>query len=140
MNIEDKKCVIVLEESLPAGILANTAAILGITLGRMLPDIVGPNVSDREGHTHAGIIQLPLPILRGNSASLRQLRDKLLTPEYADLTSADFTDLAQGCKTYSEFMEKMSACSGDHLAYIGIAICGDRRKVNRLTGSMPLLR
>lgn len=31
---QDKKCVIVIDENILLGILANTAAILGITLGK----------------------------------------------------------------------------------------------------------
>lgn len=33
MNVENEKCVIVVDENLPLGIIANTAAILGITMG-----------------------------------------------------------------------------------------------------------
>ena len=52
----------------------------------------------------------------------------------------DFSDTAQSCKTYGEFMGKMAQVSGDELNYFGLAICGSKRKVNKLTGSMPLLR
>lgn len=52
----------------------------------------------------------------------------------------DFSDLAQGCKTYDEFVEKMRGVPESALRYFGIAICGAKKKVNRLTGSMLLLR
>ena len=52
----------------------------------------------------------------------------------------DFSDLAQSCKTYDEFMEKMGQVPESTLQYFGIAICGAKTKVNKLTGSMPLLR
>lgn len=55
-------------------------------------------------------------------------------------TAADFSGLAQGCKTYDEFIEKMSRAPESSLQYFGVAICGPKRKVNQLTGSMPLLR
>ena len=61
-------------------------------------------------------------------------------PEYQELSVVDFSDLAQGCKTYSEFLEKMAATQESTLRYLGLAICGPKKKVNRLTGSMPLLR
>ena len=59
---------------------------------------------------------------------------------FQELTAVDFSDLAQGCKTYGEFVEKMGRVPESDLRYLGIAICGAKRKVNRLTGSMPLLR
>lgn len=45
-----------------------------------------------------------------------------------------------GCRTYGEFVEKMAAVPERELAYLGIALCGPRKQVDRLTGSIPLLR
>lgn len=130
----------IIDEKLPIGIIANTAAILGITLGMKMPDVVGTDVADREGNTHIGIIQFPVPVLKGTSEIMRQLRSKLFSEEYADLTVVDFTDLAQSCKTYDEFIRKMSECSENDLSYIGIAVCGNKKKINKLTGNFPLLK
>ena len=52
----------------------------------------------------------------------------------------DFSGLAQGCKTYDEFIEKMKDVPETKLNYFGVAICGAKKKVNKLTGSMALLR
>lgn len=138
--METDKCVMVLDDTLPLGILANTAAILGITMGMKRPDVVGETVTDRDGNSHTGIIRFPVPILKGDIESLHELRSKLFLAEYADLTVVDFTDLAQRCKTYGEFVEQMAACAEHEFRYLGIAVCGDRRKVSRLTGSLPLLK
>lgn len=140
MYEETEKCVIVMDEKLPLGILANTAAILGITIGRKLPHVVGQDVVDLKGNTHMGIIRFPVPILKGNQEKLRELRAKLFTPQFADVTAVDFNDLAQSSKTYEEFVEKMEGCTEEKLHYMGIAICGDKKKINKLTGSLPLLK
>lgn len=34
---QETKCVEIIDENLPLGILANTAAILGITIGKQMP-------------------------------------------------------------------------------------------------------
>lgn len=140
MNVESEKCVIVVDENLPLGIIANTAAILGITMGMKMPDVVGNDVIDLDGNPHMGIIQFPIPILKGNTEILKNLRTKLFEPQSAELTVVDFSDLAQGCKTYDEFIGKMEKTSESELKYIGIAICGNKKQVNKLTGNMPLLR
>ena len=140
MNVENEKCVIVVDENLPLGIIANTAAILGITMGMKMPDVVGNDVLDLEGNAHMGIIQFPLPILKGNTEILKKLRTKLFEPQFSELTVVDFSDLAQGCKTYNEFIGKMANTSESRLNYIGIAVCGNKKQINKLTGSMPLLR
>lgn len=140
MDWRNETCVMVLDESLPLGIIANTAAILGITLGKKLPEAVGADVADQSGREHLGIIGFPVPILRGSRPVIKQIREKLYQPDFQELTVVDFSDLAQGCKTYDEFLEKMSRTPESTLQYLGIAICGARKKVHKLTGSMPLLR
>ena len=140
MDLQNEKCVMVIDERLPLGIIANTAAIIGITLGKKMPEVVGADVTDKTGREHLGIIAFPVPILKGNVESLKAIREKLYEPEFSDLTVVDFSDLAQSCKTYDEFIRKMKNTAEVELNYFGIAICGAKKKVNKLTGSMALLR
>jgi len=132
MNVQNEKCVIVIDESLPIGIIANTAAIMGISLGKNMPHVVGSDVQDLDGYRHPGIIELPVPILKSSSEKIKELREKLYQEDYSELTVIDFSDLAQSYK--------MSQSHESSLEYFGIAICGSKKKINRLTGSMPLLR
>ena len=140
MDRQNEKCVMVIDESLPLGIIANTAAIMGITLGKKMPEVVGGDVYDQTGREHLGIIEFPVPILKGDAGCIKEMRERLYEPEYEGLTVVDFSDLAQGCKTYDEFIGKMGMTSGSELNYYGIAVCGEKKKVNKLTGSMGLLR
>jgi len=140
MDVQNEKCVMVIDERLPLGLIANTAAIMGITLGKEMPEVVGMDVLDGSGKEHPGIIEFPVPILKGTPDTIRELRAKLYEPEFAELKTVDFSSLAQGCKTYDEFIEKMRETPGDSLQYMGIAVCGAKKKVNKLTGSMGLLR
>lgn len=140
MDLQNKKCVMVIDENLPLGIVANTAAIMGITLGKKMPEVVGSDVIDKTGNEHLGIIEFPVPILKGNIDSIKAIREKLYEPDFSDLTVVDFSDLAQSCKTYNEFIEKMAGVPESTLQYFGLAICGAKKKINKLTGSMPLLR
>jgi len=134
------KCVMVIDEELPMGIIANTAAILGVTMGKQMPETVGSNVIDKTGNVHLGIVNLPIPILKGQATLLKELREKLYQPEFAGMTVVDFSDVAQGCKVYDEFIYKIAEVQEKELQYFGIAICGTKKKVNKLTGNMPLLR
>ncbi|WP_243095313.1 DUF2000 domain-containing protein [Lachnotalea sp. AF33-28] len=115
-------------------------AIMGITLGKKMPEVVGADVADKTGNRHLGIIEFPVPVLKGNMKELKAIREKLYEPEFSDLTVVDFSDLAQGCKAYDEFIEKMGSTAEQELKYLGLTICGTKKKVNKLTGSMPLLR
>ncbi len=140
MDLNSTKCVMIIDEKLPAGVIANTAAILGITLGKRFPEAVGTDVSDKSGNAHLGIIEFPVPILRGSPQLIREVRQRLYTKEFKDVTAVDFSDTAQGCKTYDEFVKKIAETEEENLLYLGIGLFGAKKKINKLTGSLPLLK
>lgn len=132
------KCVMVLDEELPAGLLANTASILALTLGRRLDSIIGPDVKDGSGSVHVGITTIPIPILKANDEVLRDIRMK--AEEAEDLLVVDVTDAAQMAKTYEDYTRKIAAIPSEGLKYLGVALYGSKKPVNKLTGSLPLLK
>ena len=140
MNLQYEKCVMIIDEQLPLGIIANTAAVMGITLGKNIPEVVGNDVYDKTGNKHLGIITFPIPILKGDIQTIKAIRQKLYQSEFSDLIVVDFSDIAQACKNYIEFISKMQSVTEAELNYIGIAICGTKKKINKLTGNMALLK
>jgi hypothetical protein len=134
------KCVLIVDEALPAGVLANTAVILGITLGRLVPEYIGQDVLDGSGHIHKGIVSQPIPVLKGNASLLKTLRGKLYTSSFEDVTVVDFSDIAQNCHIYDEFLLAAKFTPETDFTYLGLLLYGDKKKVNKLTGSMPLLK
>jgi len=64
----------------------------------------------------------------------------LYQPEFSELTVVDFSDVAQSCKTYDEFIRKIACVPEMDINYFGLAICGNKKQINKLTGNMPLLR
>ena len=64
----------VLDEDLPQGILCNTSAIMGITLGKYIASTVGENVVDQDNFLHLGIIQFPVPILKASKEKIKEMR------------------------------------------------------------------
>ena len=140
MSNSDMKCVMIIDPELPIGIIANTSAILGITLGKHIPEQVGADITDASNQSHLGIITIPVTMLRGDKAILKELRERLYGPEYNDLVVVDFSDVAQGCNVYGEYAAKAAVTPAQDHKYLGVAIYGNKKKVNKLTGSMPLLR
>lgn len=140
MELQMSKCVMVIDENLPIGLIANTAAILGTTLGKKRPDILGEDFVDQAGNNHLGIVTTPIPILKGNKDLIKTIRNRLFEPEFKDLIVVDFSNIAQGCNSYPDFVKQMAQAQEEEIQYMGIGICGEKKKVNRLTGSMGLLR
>lgn len=140
MESNNDKCVMVIDEALPLGIIANTAGILGITLGKHIPENVGPDVYDKNGNAHCGIITIPVPILKAGSEKIREIREQLYRPEFSNLIAVDFSDVAQSCNVYDEYTKKAAGTEENQFRYFGIGICGSKKLVNTLTGNLPLLR
>ncbi len=140
MSDSNMKCVMIIDSELPIGIVANTSAILGITLGKHIPEQIGADVIDASSQSHLGIITIPVTMLRGDKVILKNLRERLYGPEFIDLVVVDFSDVAQSCNIYSEYITKAATTTEQNHNYFGIAIYGNKKKVNKLTGFMPLLR
>lgn len=58
MEHSNEKCVMVINAELPLGLIANTAGILGVTLGKLAPQIVGEDVVDQSGNSHRGVVAI----------------------------------------------------------------------------------
>jgi hypothetical protein len=130
------KCAIVVSEDLPAGLAANAASVLSVTLGHRIDGLVGADVKDADGVAHPGIIYLPLPILKAPRDKVAAIIEAAATDE---LFFVSFSALAQSCRTYEEYTDKMATTPTADLDSVGIGLHGPQKRVNRLIGSLPLL-
>lgn len=139
MSGPEHKLAIVIDRELTGGLVANTAAVLAMSLGSRLESVIGPDLKDADGNPHLGITTLPIPVLVTDQAELKQLRRR--AHESADdILLVDFPDRAQRSRTYDEYSEQLAAAGEDDLSYLGIAFFGPRKPIQKLTGSLPLLR
>lgn len=133
----EEKCVLVADSSLPAGVLANTAAILGVTLGVRFPQAVGPDVADGSGALHPGIITLPIPVLKSNAAGLRALRSRLGEPPFEGVFTADFSDVARRCRTYPEYVTSAAGTPEREFTYLALLLWGPKSRSTGSQGAYP---
>lgn len=138
MDERSVKCVMVIDEHLPVGLAVNTAAVLALTLGSKIEALIGPDVLDGAERVHLGITTLPIPILKADAEALKRLW--LRATEVGNLFVVDFTDAAQTTHTYEHYMRKIADVPSEQLQYLGVALYGKKETVNKLTGSLPLLK
>ena len=134
------KLVMVVNKDLPLGLIANTTAVLGITVGRLFEEVVGPDIYDADGNLHLGITSRVIPILAGTGEQIRTIRDRAVEDGNEDIQVIDFSEIAQKCKSYNDYREHLSNMKYEDIYYLGICMYGPVKKINKLTGSMPLLR
>jgi hypothetical protein len=132
-----ERCVIVVDQALPPGRAANAAAVLALTLGAMMPALVGDELVDADGYPHPGLIPIGLAILRASSSDLTTLRARALDSE---LGVIDFPAFGQQTNDYHEVRSHVARTPTTQLEYLGLALHGSRRAVTKLTGNFPLLR
>ncbi|WP_028923176.1 DUF2000 domain-containing protein [Pseudonocardia acaciae] len=132
------KCAIVVSDELPTGLAVNAASVLSLTMGHRVDGLVGVDVKDADGVTHPGIIHTPLPILVAPRERVNTIARASAGRD--DMFFVGFSSLAQACRTYEEYIDKMGATPTAELTSVGVGLYGPRKQVNKLVGSLPLLR
>ena len=133
-----QKYVIVIDCKLSVGLAANTAAVLSLTVGKMVEEIIGPDLEDRAGDRHLGITTIPVAILRADRERIKQIRAQAAQTDH--LMLVDFCNVAQISKTYEDYRTRLAAVPAEQLKYLGIALFGDTKEVTKLTGNLALMR
>ena len=133
-----EKCVIILDENLPLGLLANASSVLAMTIGHKVSKIIGADIKDASNNNHLGITSAVLPILKTSTKSLSEICER--AKQSTDIIVVDFCDLAQKSKCYDDYTKLLENTKADELNYLGVALYGNKKIVNSLSGSLPLLR
>lgn len=132
------KVAMIIDENLPLGLMANTAAVLGVSLGHSQDSVVGWEVVDADGSAHAAITNTPIPLLAASADALKEIRTSAL--KQPQLQVIDFCETAQTARHYEQYAARLAQQGAAELCYRGICLCGPTKQVNQLTGSLRLLR
>jgi hypothetical protein len=132
------RAAVVIDGGLPSGHAANAAAVLSVTLGSVVDGLPGPDAIDGSGGRHPGLIPFGLPILAGSADTIRAMRDRAAGAE--DVTVIDFPMQGQQTNDYDEFCAMVAGTPAAELRYLGVAVYGPRRVINKLVGGFSLLR
>ncbi|MCY6351067.1 DUF2000 domain-containing protein [Bacteroides fragilis] len=92
------KCVLVIDNAQPTGIVANIASVLSMTLGCKVNNIVSHDVYDKQGEKHLGITQLPIPILGASQEKIKEIRKLFNSLKIEELVLVDFLLLLNNLK------------------------------------------
>lgn len=131
------RCVAIVDNSLTAGHAANAVAVMSITLGAQVPELMGGDLVDAEGETLPGLIPQGITILAAPRDTLRELRTKARA---AGLDVIAMPTLGQQTNDYEDVRRNVAKMATDEVEFLGVILYGPRNIVKRLTGSLPLLR
>lgn len=132
------KIVMVVNNELSVGLAANTTAVLGISLGNDKKEIIGPICKDGSGIVHKGITSKTIPILGTNGKTLKLIYNKSIQDSLVDVI--DFNQVAQGCRSYSDYLHKLLNTDNKDIEFSGLCLSGPTKQIEKLTGSLSLYR
>lgn len=136
---EDFRIAIVVNPTLPFGLIANTAAAIGIGLAARLPVLAGQQLSDAQNRSIDISSRLPVPILQAEDEVIRALLLKALDTR-TNAAVVPFPAFARSLHAYADYEATFPSRNLAEEAIDGLGLAGPAKWVKSLTGSLKLLR
>lgn len=131
------RCVLIMNEEITGGYLANAIAVIALTVGKRHPYLAGAPLIDASGFEHPGLIPTGIPMLQTSGEKLKELRIQALEKGF---DVVDFSKEGQQTKDYEEYLSMMSMIKTENVEYLGIAIIGTKNGVSKLTKHIDMIR
>ncbi|MGM3160250.1 DUF2000 domain-containing protein [Dickeya undicola] len=132
------RCTIIIDKDLPAGLAMNAASVIGISFGRIVENLVGPDMQSLDKVNYPGVIYSPLPVLLATGEYLHEIQASAENDN--DIYIMPFSALAQSCKTYDEYGERISSVNSENIELVAIGLIGPKKKITKMTGNLPLYK
>lgn len=137
-NASEHRCSIIIDEKLSRGLAINAASVIGVGLGCNVDNLVGKDFKSLDGVNYPGVIYSPLPLLSSTQKHIDEIFS--IVKNDSEIHIMPFSSLAQSCKTYVEYGNKMSSTSSEEIQLVAIGLVGPKKKITKLVGSLPLYK
>ncbi len=137
--IEDLRIAIIINPSLPLGLLANTVGAIGIGLAAKLPELANQRLSDARGITIDISSRLPVPILQADEEAIKALLFKAINDSRTQ-AMVPFPAFARSLHQYQEYQREFPLHTLATETIDGVGLAGPAKWITSLTGSLRLLR
>ena len=137
-NPAEHRCAIVVNKDLSNGLAMNAASVIGVSLGNKVNNIVGEDLNSTDNINYPGVIYVPLPILKSPEQYIKEIEVAAL--KVNEIYVIPFSLLAQSCRTYDEYQQKLSEQQYKDIQLAGIGLVGNKKAVTQLIGHLPLFR
>lgn len=136
---DDIRLAIIVNPSLPVGLLANTVAAIAIGIGAKVPALGASQLADRGGRQIDISANRPVPVLQADSAVIRTIMLKALAAE-GERAVVPFPAFARSLHVFSDYGAAMPErdLAGEEIDGLGLG--GPDKWIRSLTGALKLLR
>lgn len=133
------RIAVIVDPSLPLGLLANTVATIAIGLGAAQPLLGNTALTDAAGRAVRNSADRPVPILQAPDEMIRALLLKAVPPPEGAVI-VPFPRFARSLHDFAAYQAAFPARDLAAEALDGLGLVGPDRWVRSLTGSLKLLR
>ncbi|MEJ2639521.1 MAG: DUF2000 domain-containing protein [Desulfosarcinaceae bacterium] len=134
----DNRIAIILSTELEAGQMANRAAVLATGLAARHPEIVGPPLATADGRTLGGITKVPMAVLAADDPA--HVQRLTLKADQLGCTLMVYLARAQGLRSYEAYQRSIAQDRFDELDVDSVILYGPKKRVNKVTGNLALVR
>ncbi len=130
--------VLIVSQSLDhKGIIANSAFVLGLTAGKLLPqETFGPDVVDGNGSTHMYLTKIGHTVRVAGQNKIRALREEFL--KMLGVTVVDYTEDAAPAD-YDAYAKSLGVHKGEEIIYRALHVYGPAAEIIAKTKNLSAL-
>lgn len=133
------RIAVVVDPTLPIGLIANTVATICIGLGAVRPGFGGTSLADASMNAVYNSADRPVPILQATEETIRQLLLKAIQTS-EDGVVVPFPRFARSLHSFADYQAEFPFRYLADEQIDGFGIAGPEKWVKSLTGSLKLLR
>ncbi|EIZ79445.1 DUF2000 domain-containing protein [Agrobacterium vitis] len=130
------KPVVILAETLPIGLKVNFAAVLAMSLGKLMPELIGADTPTEDGVGLPGITTVGVPILTAPQGALSGL---FLEAGSLPLRLV-YMRAAFEARTYEDYTLRIAAAPFEAHDPQALLLAGPRKAVDRICGRLALVK
>ena len=131
------KWVVIVDETLPAGLMANAAVCVAAATGAQVAGLIARGGPDAEGSWRPGLPWAGCTVLGAGPAQLAEARATAAAGE--NILVVDMPAAAQTNRVYDEYLEELSTTPPEKLSIGAVSIIGPRNRVDKIVKRLSLL-
>lgn len=132
------KWAIVVDTSIPAGLMVNAAACVAAATGAQVDGLVAQGGPDASGHDHPGLPWAGCTILGGTAKEIAAARTRAAARP--DIVVIDMPAAAQAHRVYDDYLAELARTEPDDLGVCAFSVFGPRNAVEKITKRLALLQ
>ena len=131
------KWVIVVDTTIPAGLMANAVACVAASAGALVGGLVAHGGPDASGQVHPGLPWAGCTILGGSPEEIAAVRARATASE--GVLVADMPTSAQTNRVYDDYLAELAGTKPEDLAITAFSVVGPRNRVDKMVKKLALL-